>query len=114
MIALSKSDLDLAAIGLTENPNDILRMGETLADRDLFTASELATFIRFPDNRNVSLIALSKALRRVGFTMRIILTVDGTKRLWAVRNPAKWINASDQDWAKHYADKKFNADKFKG
>ncbi len=102
MIALSKSDLDLSVIALNENPNDVLRLGETVVDRDLFTVSELGAFLRFPDSRNISVIALSKSLRRSGFRMRIIYTTDGTKRLWAIRNPRKWNKATDSDWTKHY------------
>lgn len=104
MIALSKSDLDLAVITLAENPNDILRFKDTLIDRDLFTTSEVVSYLRFPDSRNISNIALSKALRRAGFRRRIVYTSEGTKRLWAVRNVRKWNAASDGSWVKHYDD----------
>jgi len=113
MIALSKSDLDLACMVLAENANDVLRLGDTVIDRDLMTASDVAAFLKFPDSRAVSLIALSKALRRAGFRMRIVYTCDGTKRLWAVRDADKWNKKPDGAWAKHYDDHKFNSDKFK-
>ena len=112
MIALSKSDLDLSVMTLSENANEILRIGETLIERDLFTAGELAAFLKFPDSRSVSVIALSKSLRRAGFRMRIVYTVDGTKRLWALRNTTKWTKAPDTSWAKHYDEHKVNI-KFK-
>lgn len=102
MIALSKSDLDLSVTTLIENPDDLLRLGDTIVERSLFTAQELAAFLRFPDNRGISLIALSKALRRGEFRQRIIRTEIGTKRLWAIRDVRKWAKASDPDWAKHY------------
>lgn len=113
MIALSKSDLDLACIVLAENPNDLLRLGSSTVDRSLMTASEIAAFLKFPDSRAVSLIALSKALRRTGFRMRIVLTCDGTKRLWAVRDPEKWNKKPSGAWTTHYNAHKFNSDKFK-
>ena len=106
MISLSKSDLDLSVQTLIENPDDLLRLGDTIVERDLFTTAELAAFLRFPDSRNVSLIALSKALRRAEFRQRIIRTVDGTKRLWAMRDVRKWTRASDVDWTEHYDDHK--------
>jgi len=102
MIALSKSDLDLSIMTLAENPDDILRVGATLIERDLFTIAELAAFLKFPDSRAVSMIALSKALRRAGFRQRILYTGAGTKRLWALRNLDKWAKSVDGAWIEHY------------
>jgi hypothetical protein len=61
MINLSKSDLDLSVQMLVENPDDLLRLGDTIVERNLFTTAELGAFLKFPDSRTVSLIALSKA-----------------------------------------------------
>ena len=102
MIALSKSDLDLAVIQLKENPNDVLRKGETTFKRNLMTVTELAAFLKFPDSRIISLIALSKALRNEEFPQRRLSTCNGTQRLWAVRNLGKWNDADNADWVKHY------------
>ncbi len=102
MIALSKSDLDLAVIRLKENPNDVLRKGETTFKRNLMTVTELAAFLKFPDSRIISLIALSKALRNEEFPQRRVSTCNGTQRLLAVRNLGKWNDADNVDWVKHY------------
>lgn len=102
MINLSKSDLDLSVQTLVENPDDLLRMGDTIIERALFTTGELGAFLRFPDSRNLSLIALSKALRRAEFRQRIIRTTEGTKRLWAIRDVKKWAKAPDGAWTDNY------------
>ena len=102
MIALSKSDLDLFVMMLGENPDELLRLGNTVAERDLFTISEFAAFVKTPDSRTISTIGLSKSLRRSGFRMRIVRTDDGTKRLWALRNTNRWNKAEAATWATHY------------
>ena len=106
MIALSKSDLDLSVTTLVENPDEVLRLGETVIERDLMTVAELAGFLHFPDARTISVIALSKALRRAGFRMRIVKTCDGTKRLWAIRNVRRWSTAEANQWVAHYDEHK--------
>ena len=111
MIALSKSDVDLAIQVIQENPNDILRGHNIISDCPFLTTSQLQQFINAHTDGNSTLIAISKALRRGTFIQRSVQTVDGTKRLWCVRDCKKWIAKQAHDWAiefdKHTPKQKF-------
>lgn len=106
MIALSKSDLDLALIELLDNPASVLRFDKIEVERDLFTSTEIASVLNMTNERGVSLIALSKALRRAGFRQKRVGTFEGTKRLWPLRNLKRWAAAEDLKWSQHYNDHK--------
>ena len=102
MIALSKSDVDLAVIDLKENPDQILKRGERRIECDLITARDLASFLPHSDSRRINLVSLSKSLSREGFRQRRLSTCEGTQRLWAVRNSKKWNAAENSEWVKHF------------
>lgn len=107
MISLSKSDLDMFAQRLWEDPNDILKMGGTKVTKELFTIEELIAFFD-DDGRKPTHVALSKALRRTGFRQMVTRTEAGVRRLWAIRNPLKWNKRNHAEWAAHYTTKAVN------
>ena len=102
MVALSKSDLDLAVEQLKANPDSVLTFQKVAVPNDIFTIEQLRRFM-FPDNPDKHTnIATSKALRRGGFKMRPVRTEDGIHKLWAVRNRDDWNNTQPKEWAKHF------------
>ena len=102
MIDLSKSDLDIWAAQVLKNPDDVFRLGDTIVERELFTATELISFAPKPGGRDASTIGISKSLRRVNICMRELGTHKGTKKLFAVRISKAWEKRTDRQWAEHY------------
>ena len=102
MIDLSKSDLDIWAAQVLKNPDDVFRLGDTIVERELFTATELISFAPKPGGRDASTIGISKSLRRVDICMHELGTHKGTKKLFAVRNSKAWEKRTDRQWAEHY------------
>lgn len=107
MIDLSKSDVDIWAAALVKNPNEVLRLGDSVVDRDLFTATEIVAFASRKGERQPSKIATSKALARVGIRPRQIGTHKGTKLLWPLRNFEEWAVKADSEWKDHYREHDF-------
>ena len=104
MIALSKSDVDLAIEALHEQPDAILKTGNLINSCPFLTASQLQEFVNNYTGGHSTLIAISKALRRGGFKQRSVGTDEGVKRMWCVRDYLKvWHNKSPQAWANEYA-----------
>lgn len=93
MIELSGGELDSIARQLWDNPDNLLQFAGRSIDRDLFTTSELATLIATDIEIPFSRIALSRALRRVGFRRLPATRIDAsqTRTLWAIRNQDKWL-----------------------
>jgi hypothetical protein len=102
MIALSKSDIDIAVQVIHENPDAILSGHNLVNDHPFLTTTEVQNYINAYTNGNSTLIAISKALRRGRFIQRSVLTKEGTKRLWCVRDREKWALKSAGDWGKEY------------
>jgi hypothetical protein len=90
MIDLSRSDLDTWAAALKADPDGTLRFDGVVLKRQLWTTAELRAFT--DQTHPVSLIALAKALRRAGLRqLPPVMTSTGTRKLWAVREPARWF-----------------------
>ncbi len=103
MIALSKSDVDLATQAICEQPNTILRNGKVVNVCAFLTTAQLQMYINNYTDGHSTLIAISKALRRAGFKQRPIGTDDGVKRLWCVRDYLSvWKYKAPQDWANEH------------
>ena len=79
MIALSKSDVDLAVQVINENPDTILKAANLVNSCAFLTTTQLQTFINLHTDGKSTLIAISKALRRGKFIQRTASTEDGTK-----------------------------------
>ncbi len=104
MIALSKSDVDLAIQAIHEQPDAILKTGQMVNACAFLTASQLQHYINNYTGGHSTLIAISKSLRRGGFKQRSIGTDEGVKRLWCVRDYLDvWQYKSPQAWANEYA-----------
>ncbi len=98
---LSKTDLDIFARDLKENPDNVLRRGNITLKGDLFTTRELAVFL--PSKYEHSLNGLSRALKRAGFrSAKAVKTKHGTQRLVCIRNPTKWVNKNSKLWGEHW------------
>ncbi len=109
MISLSASDLDLWCRSLKNHPDSILRKAGKELKRDLWTLDELIILIDPENQKKITGIALSKALRRVNIRQKQVRTTEGVKRLWVVRNEEKWFSANHKTVVDHYegADKTF-------
>ncbi len=111
MIALSKSDIDIAVQVIHENPDAILSGTNIVNQNPFLTTTQLQHFINSHTSGNATLIAVSKALRRGRFVQRSVLTHDGTKRLWCVRDCDAWLRKEPHAWGvefdKHVPQQKF-------
>ena len=102
MIALSTSDIDLAVQVIQENPDAILSGVKMVNDNPFLTTTQLQQFINAYTSGAATLIAVSKALRRGKFVQRSVMTNEGTKRLWCVRNCKTWISKQPTTWGIEY------------
>jgi hypothetical protein len=102
MIALSKSDLDLAVDEIRTNPDAILRTANHVHSCPFLTTTQLQSFINSFTGGNSTLIAISKALRRGGFLQRAVNSKEGTVKVWCVRDGNEWRNKLPTDWATEY------------
>ena len=104
MIALSKSDTDLAIQAINEQPNAILRTSKVINTCPFLTTSQLQMYINNHTGGHSTLIAISKALRRGKFKQRPVNTDNGVKRLWCVRDYLnKWQYEAPKEWAHELA-----------
>lgn len=102
MVALSKSDLDIAVDTLRENPDVLLRSVNLTNACPFLTTSQLQGFINNYTGGNSTLIAISKALRRGGFLQRAVRTKEGILKLWCVRDRDQWKHKQPNAWADEY------------
>jgi hypothetical protein len=102
MIALSKSDLDIAVDTIRENPDAVFSSSNLVNKNPFLTTTQLQSFINKFTDGNSTLIAISKAMRRGGFIQRTCLTDDGTQRLWCVRDCDKWLNRQPGEWGEEF------------
>ena len=103
MIDAGKSAVDLFAEEVRDNPDGVLRLGFEVVEDQLLTLGRLTAFANsLPGASNHSPPAVAKALRRVGFRQYVVYTVDGTKRLWAIRRPDYWDARTTKEMANYY------------
>jgi hypothetical protein len=103
----SKGELAAWVQDLREFPDQILRLGQMLHTRDLFTSAELMEMYKqnHPDAK-VSSVGLGRALANAGFPQvcdgQPIRGPDGRQgRFFAVRNVGKWRKASRKEAEKN-------------
>lgn len=108
MILNGKSSLGMWVVHLKEDPVNCLRpLGERAAlECDLFTAKQLLKCFDPERTGRVSETGMGKELQRAmfkqvfeGVTLR---TGSGVYRLYAIRNPGKWAEASKKDVVDHF------------
>lgn len=103
MIDASKSALDLFAEEVLDNPDSVLRMGNTVVEDELMTLDRITSFANGrPGASNHSPKAVATSMRRVGFRQQVVKTCEGTKRLWAVRNRDAWAKRTPKEMANYY------------
>lgn len=106
MIVSNQSDLGSWCRALVDNPNAILKIGDTILQRDLWTSKELLHFYDPEGRTRVTANGLSRELSLVpvpqvcnGMQIRL---KNGTKaRYFPVRNIDKWIKTKENLIAKH-------------
>lgn len=111
---LSRSDLEVFAADLAERPDDVLAAFGPSFVRDLWTAEELLV-LRFPSGR-ITTNALARALTRAGVPRLaeggVIQTPLGARRLYAVRNRARWLKAQPKEIGEAYSNALSGNEKF--
>jgi len=103
MIAFSKSDIDMFAREVRDNPDGVLQGANLTCERDLYEADAIHSFAKgYCDRPNVTKIAVSKALARIGITCRVINFGRLTRRLWPLRNTEAWQGRPNTEWVEAY------------
>lgn len=107
MIYSGKSDLGVWCVQLREDPAAALRpLGEEVAKGDLFTPSQLLSAYDPSGNKRVTANGVARELLRSGFRQvnggSPVRTRVGVIRLYAIRNPEKWLTASPKEIAAHF------------
>ncbi|TXH54331.1 MAG: DUF3854 domain-containing protein [Desulfurellales bacterium] len=113
MINMGKSDLDAWCADLRGQHRNILRVGQLVHQRDLFTSKELLEMYQ-RDNENAGALkvtpgGMARALARAGFKQAYdgmpIATLDGKSgRYYVIRNRDKWLKGKTAtQLAKHIA-----------
>lgn len=103
MIDFSKSDLDMFARDVVDNPDAVLCGANVVCERDLYEADAIQSFAQsYCDRPNVTKTAATKALARYGIECRPIFFGGKTRRLWPLRNTEAWLKRPNAEWVKHY------------
>jgi len=109
MIANVQSDLAGWVRSLMATPDHVLRVGELVVDKDLFTSKELLQFYDPAGKMGVTANGVGRELARAGLHQicngKPIRLSDGSQaRYYAVRNSDTWLKASPQAAVKHLDD----------
>ena len=108
MIADGKSDVGAWVMRLREDPDGALGLVEGAAAEgcDLFTPSQLRDYYDPVHETKVTAGGLGRELKRSGFRQvyggRPVDSAVGPVRLYAVRNPDKWLQADHAQVVEHY------------
>lgn len=119
MIADVRSDLGSWVRHLLEDPDTVLKVGDILVKKDLFTNKELLQFYDPTGRTGTTANGLGRELRRAGATQVLdgkpVRTSEGQDRFYAIRRPLEWEQASLPEVSKHldaYMGKAFKRPKF--
>lgn len=109
MIANVQSDLATWVRGLMANADYVLRVGEVLITKDLFTSKELMSIYNPSGGGNLTANGVSRELARAGVHqvargMPIKLKDGSQGRYYAVRNTASWLGKQPKECAAHIDD----------
>lgn len=103
----SKGELSAWVQDLREMPDQILRFGQMVHTRDLFTSTDLVEMYKqmHPDSK-ASSVGMGRALSQAGFPQvdngQPLIGPDGKQgRYYAVRNISQWRHAKRKDAEKH-------------
>lgn len=101
MAMVSKSDLGLWCMDFAANVDDVLAGAGYKGD--IFTVSQLSMLFDPTGERRMPASVMGMELKRAGFSgAKAVKTSSGVKRLLAVRNVARWNDATGAAWAEHY------------
>lgn len=110
MIADMQSDLASWVRSLITTPDHILRLGDIVIHKDLFSSKELLQFYDATGKTNTTSNGIGRELTRAGvrqvFGGKPVRLDDGSqRRYYAIRNQDFWINAAQfPDVVKHLED----------
>lgn len=109
MIANVQSDLAGWVRQLMATPDHVLRVGEMIVDKDLFTSKELLQFYDPSGKTGTTANGLGRELARAGVQQishgRPIRLSDGSQaRYYAIRNSDHWLSSTPQSAVKHLDD----------
>ena len=109
MIANVQSDLAGWVRQLMATPDHVLRVGELIVDKDLFTSKELLQFYDPSGKTGTTANGLGRELARAGVQQvshgRPIRLADGSQaRYYAIRNSDHWLSSQPQAAVKHLED----------
>jgi hypothetical protein len=104
MINFSKSDVDMFARDVVDNPDAVLRGKNIVCERDLYEADAIHSFAKsYCDDRpTLTKTSATKALARYGIECREIRFNRKTHRLWPLKNTEAWMKRPNTEWVKHY------------
>lgn len=106
MIADNRSDLETWVRHLLEQPDQVLRLGESQLPGDLWTAGDLLKLYDPLAVRKATPAAMGRALKRGNVCRpahgKPFGTSAGSMRLFAVRNTKRWGAAGHTECVKHY------------
>lgn len=106
MINTGRSDLGSWVRQLMAVPEQVLKIGDMVADKDLFTSKELLMYYDPEGRTGTTANGLGRELSRAGIRQvsdgRPIRLSDGSQaRYYAVRNVEHWLSASPQSLVIH-------------
>jgi len=106
MIANVQSDLAGWVRGLMATPDHVLRVGELVLDKDLFTSKELLQFYDPSGKTGTTANGLGRELARAGVRQvcggKPVRLADGSQgRFYAIRNVDQWLTSQPQLIADH-------------
>lgn len=109
MIANVQSDLAGWVRQLIAAPDHVLRVGEMVVDKDLFTSKELLQFYDPSGRTGTTANGLGRELARAGVRQvcngRPVRLADGSQsRYYAIRNADKWLTTTPQAVVKYLDD----------
>lgn len=109
MIANVQSDLAGWVRSLMATPDHVLRVGDVVVDKDLFTSKELLQFYDPTGKTGTTANGLGRELARAGVRQvcngKPVRLADGSQsRYYAVRNADQWLTATPQAVVKYLDD----------
>lgn len=105
MISDVQSDLGSWVRRLINDPDSVLKVGEVVVRKDLFTNRELLEFYDPTHRTGTTANGLGRELRRAGVEMvcdgKPIKGTDGSERYYAIRNADDWLDADEKKILDH-------------
>jgi len=105
MIVNVQSDLATWVRQLIATPDQILRLGEIVIKKDLFSSKELLTLYNPTGTHQLTANGLARELARAGVRQvcagKPIMAMGSQARYFAIRNPEVWLGKTAKECASH-------------